>query len=180
MAKEFHWIKPYKIFNGNNMDIYIQCNYPYECFGIYKYYVAYLNYKGKETALGAGDTEKKLLIELYTWRVNSVIYDLIKDDVERFRQQIGGDLMQYATYSGWSNFETWAIGLWIDNDPPVYDYWIEVARNTTDANALAERMRSESAKMMPKLQKIWGDLLSSTLQSVNWFEIAKYLIMDII
>jgi len=176
MAKEFHMTKPAKTFSGDNMDIYIQCDYPVECFGAPKYYVAYLIREDKEIALGAGDTEKDLLIELYAWRANPAVYDLIKNDVERFRQQIGGDLIQHATYPGWANFETWAVGVWMDNDPPTYEYWIDAARDANDANALAERMRNESAEMMPKLQEIWGDALPSTLQAVDWLEIAKYRI----
>ena len=176
MAKEFHMAKPAKTFSGDNMDIYIQCDYPVECFGAPEYYVAYLNYKGKEIALGAGGTEKELLIELYTWRANPAVYDLIKNDVERFRQRIGGDTAQHTKYPGWRNFETWAVGLWMDNYPPAYEYWIDAARDANDANALAERMRNESDDMMPKLQEIWGDALPSTLQAVDWLEIAKYRI----
>lgn len=177
MAKEFHRTKPSKVFGGDNMEIYLECDYPIECFGAPTYYVAYLIEDGDEPdALCAGDTEKELLIRLYEWQVNPAVHDLIKDDVERFRQQIGGDTVQRATYPGWANFETWAVGLWMDNDPPACDYWIDAARCASDANALAERMRSEYADTLPKLQRIWGDL---PLSKVNWLEIARYRIADI-
>lgn len=28
-------------------------------------------------------------------------------------------------YNGWSNYETWNVKLWIDNEEGSYDYWRE-------------------------------------------------------
>jgi hypothetical protein len=28
-------------------------------------------------------------------------------------------------YNGWSNYETWNVALWMDNDEGNYDYWNE-------------------------------------------------------
>ena len=31
-------------------------------------------------------------------------------------------------YNGWTNYETWATALWLDNERESYDYWREQAR----------------------------------------------------
>jgi hypothetical protein len=36
-------------------------------------------------------------------------------------------MMADTTYNGWTNYETWAIALWIDNDRASYDYWRDIA-----------------------------------------------------
>jgi len=84
MAKEFHQVKPSKIFNGDNMDIYIESDYPVECFGAPTYYTAYLNYKDKEIALGGREDINEFINELYRWKDNPAVYRLIKDDIEQF------------------------------------------------------------------------------------------------
>ena len=86
--KEFHRTKPSRIFNGDNMDIFIECDYPIECFGAPKYYAAYLNWKGKEIALGARETKDALIKELYRWKDNPAVYKLIRNDIERFSKEI--------------------------------------------------------------------------------------------
>jgi len=86
MAKEFHMAKPFKIFSGDNMDVYIQCDYPYECFGAPKYYVAYLNYKDKEIVLDGREDINEFINELYRWKDNHVVYKLIKNDIKQFKK----------------------------------------------------------------------------------------------
>ena len=85
---EFHRTKPSKIFSGKNMDIFIESDYPTECFGAPKYYVAYLTIDGDIRALEANDTEQELLIQLHRWKENGFLYRLIKDDIERYREQV--------------------------------------------------------------------------------------------
>ena len=88
-------------------------------------------------------------------------------------------MSQNTTYNGWANYETWAVALWMDNDPPAYDYWIDAAREANDANALADQMRSEYTEMMPELHGLWCDLLTSAIQEVDWYEIAESKIADV-
>lgn len=30
-------------------------------------------------------------------------------------------------YNGWTNYETWCVSLWLDNDSGSYDHWRERA-----------------------------------------------------
>jgi hypothetical protein len=106
------------------------------------------------------------------------------------------------TYQGWTNYETWCIKLWIDNEQPTYEYWREEARDAW-ANAgpnkpnqfidshkdnavamLARQLKSEfdDANDDPRLEALNGtfyaDLLTAALSEVNWHEIAASMIED--
>lgn len=104
-------------------------------------------------------------------------------------------------YNGWTNYETWAIKLWIDNEEGSYRYWRDVTRESWDESAdhspnpfmdrssnarwtLADRLKSEidDNADVQELQGISGtvyaDLLNAALGSVNWYEIADAMLQD--
>ena len=97
-------------------------------------------------------------------------------------------------YNGWTNYETWNVKLWIDNDEGSYNYYQEVARNAlhmataTDyltesesaAIDLAEVIKSDFSEGNPLAEDAspYSDLLGAALSSVNWDEIAKSIISD--
>lgn len=108
------------------------------------------------------------------------------------------------TYNGWTNYETWNVKLWIDNEEPSYRYWRQTAqecydeaRVTPSANArltgrepftqeeratfdLAKRLKDEIEESMPDLgSSIWADLLNAALSEVNWHEMAASMIDDV-
>lgn len=85
---EFHRTKPSKIFNGKNMDVFIESDYPVECFDAPRSYVAYLTSTHEPKALASGNTASELLTELHRWDRNIAVYRLIKDDVGRYEKQI--------------------------------------------------------------------------------------------
>ena len=95
------------------------------------------------------------------------------------------------TYNGWTNYETWNVALWIDNDAGIKDYWRDRATNwlaisiadkifTVKERAtldLADELKEEFIDGMPDLgPSTYTDLLNSALSEVNWHEIAKHLI----
>lgn len=102
-------------------------------------------------------------------------------------------------YNGWTNYATWAVKLWIDNEEPAYNYWREQAlaairfapeddRVTDKIWAeeeaarfnLAEQLKDELEDAMPDLgASVWADLLSSALSEVNWNEIARAMIDEV-
>lgn len=85
------------------------------------------------------------------------------------------------TYSGWTNYETWAANLWLDNDEGTHNYVRELAMGERDVYELATRIDDFVGEMMPggelsgmpDLDGLASDLLTAALQSVNWREIAQ-------
>lgn len=103
-----------------------------------------------------------------------------------------------ATYNGWSNYPTWAVKLWMDNEPYSEEFWQkqtvearkEANRDATipqsDKRNRAIRILSDSLEAEHELEAsalnipngIYSDLLTNVLAQVNWREIAESLIED--
>lgn len=108
------------------------------------------------------------------------------------------------TYNGWTNYETWNVKLWMDNDQGSYDYWREAAQeawNESEAKqadhphwsreecakfSLADRLKDEHEDAMQTMLEesgqqcsMWADLLGAALSEVNWDEIAAGMIDDV-
>jgi hypothetical protein len=95
------------------------------------------------------------------------------------------------TYNGYTNYQTWLVSVWMDNDEGVHDHWIEIAKE--------EYSRAEESKYLSKLQDakcnlaellkdyhedgmselridgLYADLLNDALECVDWIEIAGKL-----
>lgn len=95
-------------------------------------------------------------------------------------------------YNGWANYETWAVALWIDNEPGTHETRHEMARQAIEdapdhenvpaiwsakdaarfayADALKAWIVDDAA---PDLgATLWADLLGAALSEVDWVEIA--------
>ena len=98
------------------------------------------------------------------------------------------------TYNGWTNYETWNVKLWMDNEQGSYSYWREVAQGCYDdaderygltrddraASNLADCLKSEYEDAQPDLgASVWADLLGAAMSEVNWHEIAVAMIEDV-
>jgi len=103
-------------------------------------------------------------------------------------------------HQGWTNYETWCVKLWLDNDEGSYDYWREQTREAwQDApsnvfmdgpdkrdrevqSALASQLKDHFDDSTDQLEglndTVYADLLNAALSEVNWHEIAKALIDD--
>ena len=103
--------------------------------------------------------------------------------------------MTDTTYNGWTNYETWAVKLWIDNEQHSYHYWRETAAEylenpdsylgndlfSEEENAtyrLSLLLKEEYEEAMPEVEGVWADLLGAALSEVNWHEIASHMIAD--
>ena len=104
------------------------------------------------------------------------------------------------TYNGWTNYETWNVKLWMDNDQGSYEYWREQAqeaysrgyringplgdsftREEKAAYALAQQLKDEIEESAPDLgASMFADLLGAALSEVNWHEIATSMIEDVL
>jgi hypothetical protein len=100
--------------------------------------------------------------------------------------------MEEKTYNGWTNYETWAVSLWLENDQGSYEYWRKQAREGrrgvlnprqlqdvfwSKAEAailtLADQLKDEIEEASPLAEaSLYSDLLSAALSEVNWREIA--------
>jgi HicB-like antitoxin of HicAB toxin-antitoxin system len=95
------------------------------------------------------------------------------------------------SYNGWSNYQTWNVNLWIDNDPGRFDYWYSTAKSIFESAVaeppisraerarfvLADRLKQITTDRAPVLvASCYSDLLTSALGLVNWDEIAEKMI----
>lgn len=90
--------------------------------------------------------------------------------------------MSDTTYNGWTNYETWAVKLWLDNEQGSYYAMQEMAEEYRhdDSWKLGDAMQQWLEEYMPDLgATLWSDLLRSAWEEVNWREIAEAYIEDL-
>lgn len=96
-------------------------------------------------------------------------------------------------YNGWSNYPTWCVKLWIDNDQGLYNEVNQLAQYCYD-NAEAERNFSREERATLDFESVLHDyieelepmenagmlqdLLSWAFDMVDWYEIAAAIIED--
>ena len=106
--------------------------------------------------------------------------------------------MNKQAYNGWTNYETWNVKLWMDNDG--YEYYAERAQEIYDASradsdftrseratlTLADSLKDQYENAMQDVldaskaqTSVWADLLGAALSEVNWHEIANSLMDEV-
>lgn len=102
------------------------------------------------------------------------------------------------SYNGYTNYETWCVNLWIDNQSAQQSWWwaAEARRCYSKAKGnsnfsklevavsmLADRLKddhedgaSEAIDSMSCGNGVFGDLLRAALSEVDWHEIATNLL----
>ncbi len=107
--------------------------------------------------------------------------------------------MEEKTYNGWTNYETWAVGLWIDNEQGSHTHWREQAsqhfeeaaeeetpheslwsQRSAARSKLAEQVQEEFEEASPLADQasVYSDLLNAALGDVDWHAIADHLLAD--
>jgi hypothetical protein len=106
------------------------------------------------------------------------------------------------SYNGYTNYETWAVQLWIDNNESSSSYWRQVAAETYYHQAseqvhfskvedaiclLTEKLKDSYNAGMEQLLSdgnstgtVWADLLNASVCAVNFGEIAKNLMESVV
>lgn len=91
------------------------------------------------------------------------------------------------THNGWTNYETWVVNLWMDNEKGQQDYWIDevqmALKQPHPVSHLADRIKDEheeaTSYALAAAKYETGplaDLLNGALSEVNWREIAQFWI----
>ena len=94
-----------------------------------------------------------------------------------------------TTYNGWTNYETWNVALWLDNDRTEYEVTRSKARayriggalheGRTAAGEFADWLQEYVDETRPEIPaSMWSDLLSAAFSEVNWYEIAENLLAE--
>ena len=78
------------------------------------------------------------------------------------------------TYNGWTNYETWNVKLWMDND----GVNIDLFGKNLEAYELSQAIKGYFEENTPTVTGVYADLLNGALSEVNWYEIAEALIED--
>ena len=107
--------------------------------------------------------------------------------------------MEAKTYNGWTNYETWAVALWLDNEEPSYrltrDLTQTVWREAPQSQAVREwgwsRVEAAEHRLAELLREfieghnptppttLFADLMWAALGEVNWQELASHYLADI-
>jgi hypothetical protein len=82
-------------------------------------------------------------------------------------------------YNGWTNYETWAVKLWIDNDQGSQDYWLSEAKVLPpyELGQALEEMHSDQG-LEGLGNTVFADLMGHALNRVDWYEIARTLVEE--
>ena len=106
--------------------------------------------------------------------------------------------MSDSTYNGWTNYETWAVGMWLDGNytgQETYEQTIETVRDAlarSTFNVLSGKMNdryevSQALKDWVREENepdgftpgLTDDLLGAAFDSVNWYELADAWIENV-
>jgi hypothetical protein len=93
-------------------------------------------------------------------------------------------------HNGWTNYETWAVNLWMQNDQASQASACELAkwewvaakaeephtRSEMARYALAESLEEQHEADAPGYIGVYGDLLNTAQGRINWDEIANALL----
>lgn len=93
-----------------------------------------------------------------------------------------------SDYNGWTNYETWAVNLHLDNEEGTYLLVRRMARDAiregrrtgeTGRRILADALKELHESEAPSLPLgVYSDLLGAALDRVNWYEIADHHLAD--
>ena len=91
--------------------------------------------------------------------------------------------MADTKYNGWTNYETWAVNLWLTNERGDYEFFkaaaqtcFEAMEDHPDYFTPSEHARYKLASQM---KETYQDLLNAALSEVNWNEIANGFLEEV-
>ena len=93
-------------------------------------------------------------------------------------------------YNGWTNYETWCVNLWLENEESEYIYWCDQAYNVKDefnedaqeytlADMLKDNLEERAEEAIDEAS-VFSDLLRAAISEVDFGEIAKHMLDTVI
>lgn len=79
-----------------------------------------------------------------------------------------------GTYQGWTNYETWCVSLWLNNEYPCYTALNNIAAaDEEDSPSFAEKELQQFVEQQYDMPEtgLFADLLTTALARVNWRQI---------
>ena len=87
--------------------------------------------------------------------------------------------MADKTYSGWTNYETWCVNLWLTNEPGSAETLLDIVKSGQGGMLWKEVVLKEYVEFyIPDMSGVYSDLLRSALDNVNWREIIENHLED--
>jgi hypothetical protein len=86
--------------------------------------------------------------------------------------------MADTKYNGWTNKATWLVNLWLTNEQSTSEEMSSIARDFMTKHHVADALREYVESILPELDGFASDLMTYSLDSVNWVEIAEHAIED--
>ena len=100
-----------------------------------------------------------------------------------------------SSYNGWSNYETWVVNLWLDNEESSYGMCRSLAQRCfeeAEADGVLSRKERACYQLAKKLKEmieernpiaseasVYADLLNASIGEINWKEIANGYLEEI-
>lgn len=89
-------------------------------------------------------------------------------------------------YQGYSNYPTWAVSLWLNNDANNYSHWVDRAQDLANESGkedavsdLASELENEVTEFAPEVEGMYSDIFTWAMDQVDWQEIAESMLEDI-
>lgn len=81
-------------------------------------------------------------------------------------------------YNGWTNYETWNIKLWLDNEQWMYDTIIDAAKNMLDEYEFKSWLvdfawNAYIEDEYPKMVGPMSDAINSYWKTIDWYSVAR-------
>jgi hypothetical protein len=85
------------------------------------------------------------------------------------------------SYNGWTNWETWNFGLWLDNDEPTYHEINQLIKGSKDVYDLSKKLEEWAYGSLDDEymdSSFIMDFVNGAIREVNFFEIAEHRIEE--
>lgn len=86
--------------------------------------------------------------------------------------------MSNETYNGWTNYESWLVGLWLDNDQGTHEAARELAAGCASDFAAGDAIKAfveEWAEISETpTTGLFADLITAALARVDWRELGSH------